>query len=87
MCISSLAGRLGYVYWTPHAATKWAIMGLLKCFAIELGPSVIRVNALLPELLRVSALKHLSLSVLVRWALPMVIWNRNISIKHRCGGW
>ena len=48
MCISSVAGRLGYAYWTPHAATKWAIISLLKCLAIVLGPSVIRVNALLP---------------------------------------
>ena len=40
--------RLGDAYWTPYAATKWAIIGLLKSLAIELGPSGIRVNALLP---------------------------------------
>ena len=48
MCISSVAGRLGYAYWTPYAATKWAIIGLSKSLAIELGPSGIRVNASLP---------------------------------------
>jgi NAD(P)-dependent dehydrogenase (short-subunit alcohol dehydrogenase family) len=48
ICISSVAGRLGYAYRTPYAATKWAIIGLLKSLAIELGPSGIRVNALLP---------------------------------------
>ena len=48
MCISSVAGRFGYAYWTPYAATKWAIIGLSKSLAIELGPSGIRVNALLP---------------------------------------
>ena len=48
VCISSVAGRLGYAYRTPYAATKWAIIGLAKSLAIELGPSGIRVNALLP---------------------------------------
>ena len=48
ICISSVAGRLGYAYRTPYAATKWAIIGLSKSLAIELGPSGIRVNALLP---------------------------------------
>ena len=48
ICISSVAGRLGYAYRTPYAATKWAIIGLAKSLAIELGPSGIRVNALLP---------------------------------------
>ena len=48
MCISSVAGRLGDAYWTPYAATKWAIIGLLKSLAIELGLSGICVNAFLP---------------------------------------
>jgi NAD(P)-dependent dehydrogenase (short-subunit alcohol dehydrogenase family) len=48
MCISSVAGRLGDAYWTPYAATKWAITGLLKSLAIELGLSGICVNAFLP---------------------------------------
>lgn len=48
ICISSVAGRLGYAYRTPYAATKWAIIGFVKSLAIELGPDGIRVNALLP---------------------------------------
>jgi NAD(P)-dependent dehydrogenase (short-subunit alcohol dehydrogenase family) len=48
ICISSVAGRLGYAWRTPYAATKWAIIGLVKSLAIELGPDGIRVNALLP---------------------------------------
>lgn len=48
ICLSSVAGRLGYAYRTPYAATKWAIVGLVKSLAIELGPLGIRVNALLP---------------------------------------
>jgi NAD(P)-dependent dehydrogenase (short-subunit alcohol dehydrogenase family) len=48
ICISSVAGRLGYADRTPYAATKWAIIGLVKSLAIELGSHGIRVNALLP---------------------------------------
>jgi len=48
ICISSVAGRLGYAYRTPYAVTKWAIIGLVKSLAIELGPEGVRANALLP---------------------------------------
>lgn len=48
LCMSSVAGRLGYAWRTPYAATKWAILGLVKSLASELGPCGIRVNALLP---------------------------------------
>jgi NAD(P)-dependent dehydrogenase (short-subunit alcohol dehydrogenase family) len=46
--ISSIAGRLGYAYRLPYAATKWAIVGMAKSLAIELGGDGIRVNAILP---------------------------------------
>lgn len=46
--ISSVAGRLGYAFRTPYSATKWAIVGLTKSLAIELGPFGIRVNTILP---------------------------------------
>lgn len=48
VAMSSVAGRLGYAYRTPYAATKWAIVGLVKSLAAELGPDGIRVNAILP---------------------------------------
>jgi NAD(P)-dependent dehydrogenase (short-subunit alcohol dehydrogenase family) len=47
--MASVAGRLGYPFRTPYAATKWAIVGLVKSLAIELGPSNVRVNAILPD--------------------------------------
>ena len=46
--ISSVAGRLGYAYRLPYAATKWAVVGMAKSLAIELGTHGIRVNAILP---------------------------------------
>ena len=48
LAMSSVAGRLGYAFRTPYAATKWAIIGLTKSLAIELGPYGVRVNAILP---------------------------------------
>ncbi|WP_029001267.1 SDR family oxidoreductase [Azohydromonas australica] len=48
LAMSSVAGRLGYALRTPYASTKWAIVGLMKSLAIELGPQGIRVNAILP---------------------------------------
>ncbi len=48
IAMSSVAGRLGYPFRTPYAATKWAIVGLMKSLAIELGPYGVRVNAILP---------------------------------------
>ena len=48
ICISSIAGRMGVLWRTPYVATKWAIVGIAKSLAIELGPDNIRVNAVLP---------------------------------------
>jgi len=48
LVMSSVAGRLGYAFRTPYAATKWALVGLMKSLAIELGPQGVRVNAILP---------------------------------------
>lgn len=48
VCVSSLAGRLGFALRTPYAAAKWGVIGLVRSLAIELGPDRIRVNALLP---------------------------------------
>ncbi|MDX6749842.1 SDR family oxidoreductase [Geminicoccaceae bacterium 1502E] len=46
--IASVAGRLGYAYRLPYAASKWAIVGMTESLSIELGRDGIRVNAILP---------------------------------------
>lgn len=45
---SSTAGLMGYPFRSPYAAAKWAIVGLTKTLAMELGSFGIRVNALCP---------------------------------------
>jgi len=46
--MSSTAGIFGYPRRSPYASAKWAIIGLTKTLAMELGPSGIRVNAICP---------------------------------------
>ncbi|QDL90349.1 SDR family oxidoreductase [Paroceanicella profunda] len=45
---SSTAGLAGYPLRSPYSAAKWAIVGLTKTLAMELGPAGVRVNAICP---------------------------------------
>lgn len=46
--LSSTAGWHGYPLRTPYAASKWAVLGLTRSLAMELGPYGIRCNAICP---------------------------------------
>jgi len=46
--LSSAAGRLGMAGRSAYSASKWAVTGLTKTLAIELGAEGIRVNAICP---------------------------------------
>ncbi|MCH9694502.1 MAG: SDR family oxidoreductase [Gammaproteobacteria bacterium] len=46
--ISSTAALHGYPLRSAYAASKWAMIGLMKTWAMELGPEGIRVNAVCP---------------------------------------
>jgi NAD(P)-dependent dehydrogenase (short-subunit alcohol dehydrogenase family) len=45
---SSTAGIYGYPNRAPYAAAKWAVIGLMKTLAMELGPFGVRANAICP---------------------------------------
>ena len=46
--ISSGAGIMGFPLRSPYAASKWAVIGLTKTLAMELGKFKVRVNAICP---------------------------------------
>jgi len=46
--LSSTAGFLGMPHRAPYVAAKFAVVGLTKTMAMELGPHGIRVNAIAP---------------------------------------
>ena len=46
--LSSTAGLFGFPLRSPYATSKWAIIGMTKTLAMELGENNIRVNAICP---------------------------------------
>jgi 3alpha(or 20beta)-hydroxysteroid dehydrogenase len=49
--IGSIAGSRGFPLHASYGASKWAVRGLTKTAATELGPSGIRVNVVLPGII------------------------------------
>ncbi len=56
--ISSTAGILGFPLRSPYAASKWAIIGVTKTLAMELGKYNIRVNAVCPGSIKGERMKR-----------------------------
>ena len=56
--ISSTAGILGFPLRSPYAASKWAIIGITKTLAMELGKYNIRVNAVCPGSIKGERMKR-----------------------------
>lgn len=48
IAVTSIAGRMGVGGQSDYAVSKWGMVGLVKCAAIDLGPHNITVNAIAP---------------------------------------
>ena len=46
--VSSAEGLQGVAYLAPYVASKWAVVGITKTAAVELGDRGIRVNVICP---------------------------------------
>ncbi len=46
--VSSAAGLQGVAYLAPYVASKWAVIGITRTAAVELGDKGIRVNVICP---------------------------------------
>lgn len=46
--VSSVAGLQGVAYLAPYVASKWAVVGVTRTAAVELGDRGIRVNVICP---------------------------------------
>jgi 3alpha(or 20beta)-hydroxysteroid dehydrogenase len=56
--VSSIEGLRGAPMVHPYVASKWAVRGLAKSAALELGPFNIRVNSIHPGFIRTPMTKH-----------------------------
>tara|TARA_Y100000590_G_scaffold9344_1_gene11515 strand:- start:45 stop:833 length:789 start_codon:yes stop_codon:yes gene_type:complete len=56
--ISSGAGIMGFPLRSPYAASKWAVVGMTKTLAMELGKFKIRVNAICPGTIKGDRMKR-----------------------------
>ncbi len=56
--LSSGAGIMGFPLRSPYAASKWAIAGMTKTLAMELGKFKIRVNAICPGTIKGDRMKR-----------------------------
>ena len=56
--LSSGAGIMGFPLRSPYAASKWAVVGMTKTLAMELGKYKIRVNAICPGTIKGERMKR-----------------------------
>jgi 3alpha(or 20beta)-hydroxysteroid dehydrogenase len=62
--ISSIAGLQGGAGFHGYCASKWAVRGLTRSAALELGPAGVRVNAVMPGAIRTPMTENLPDAIL-----------------------
>lgn len=75
--IGSFAGRVGAQGQAAYAAAKAGLLGLTATLAREAGPSNVRVNSVLPGVLRTAMTRELSPTQLDRFAAENVLGRLN----------
>jgi 3alpha(or 20beta)-hydroxysteroid dehydrogenase len=69
--VSSIGGMGGYPGIFAYATTKWAIRGMTKCAARDLGSLGIRVNTILPGVIDTQMIAHLPQATKDGWLATM----------------
>jgi NAD(P)-dependent dehydrogenase (short-subunit alcohol dehydrogenase family) len=78
--MSSIGGRLGYPNRAAYASAKWGIVGFTKTMSMELGPSGIRVNAILPAMVLGPRLDRVMAERAERTGVPLEeVWARALN--------
>jgi len=70
--ISSTAGLQGYQNLSAYVASKWAVRGITKTAALELGHANIRVNSIHPGPIRTPMTDGLTLDMLSTQPIPRI---------------
>ncbi|MBD2843564.1 SDR family oxidoreductase [Paenibacillus sp. IB182496] len=76
--LSSVSGFIGQSNFATYNATKFAIRGLTKCWAIDLSPFGIRVNTVCPGYIRTAAFENSCAEL----GLDVEEENRRVSALH-----
>jgi len=88
--VSSIDGRQGQNGLVAYAASKWAVRGMTRVAAIELGRFGIRVNAVCPEaggpdMLRPFMPDGIDIELVAAHGQPLLATQRDRSIAERVG--
>ncbi len=79
--LSSVSGFVGQPTFAVYNATKFAIRGLTKCWAVDLGPENIRVNTICPGYIRTAAFENYC----KKFNLDVEEENKKVSAVHLLG--
>jgi NAD(P)-dependent dehydrogenase (short-subunit alcohol dehydrogenase family) len=78
--LSSISGFIGQSQYATYNATKFAIRGMTKCWAIDLSPDI-RVNSICPGYIRTKAFDNYC----EKFGLDVETENRRVSELHILG--